>query len=140
VATDGTTYCWGSNYQGSIYPDRYLLSPTLLAGDPGFRTVNVGGFSVCGIGPGGAVHCWGRNTRGQVGNGTTDYVQLPAAVLTERTFVSVSAGGYHTCAVTVEAAISGEGAVYCWGSNTSGQLGNGSNHGGWSIPVTVWKP
>jgi len=47
------------------------------------------------------------------------------------TVTQVSAGVYHSCAVTTG------NAVYCWGANTSGQLGNGSDDTQSSVPVQV---
>ena len=69
--------------------------------------------------------CWGRNTSGQLGiNATTAQVNTPASVVTTAmatAVVSVSAGYLHTCAVLVN------GAVWCWGSNSLGQLGINSS-------------
>jgi hypothetical protein len=133
VATDGSTYCWGHNYQTPGL-DKWLLAPTALAGDPGFLRVTVGGAAVCGIGTSGTLYCWGTGTYGQVGSGTTAPVRLPTPIMQDRSFISASSGQDHTCAVT------SDGATYCWGRNTSGQLGNESNPIGWTIPVPVWEP
>src|SRR5207245_336067 len=68
----------------------------------------------------GAAYCWGDNTDGELGNGTTTASATPVAVSGGLTFAAVSAGFYHTCGVTTP------GAAYCWGFNGNGQLGNGT--------------
>jgi alpha-tubulin suppressor-like RCC1 family protein len=88
--------------------------------DPTLRGVITSGWEFnCAVVAGGGVKCWGDNTYGQLGNGTTtanhvagDVVGLESGVLT------VSAGDHHACAVTAA------GAVKCWGLNDQGQLGS----------------
>jgi alpha-tubulin suppressor-like RCC1 family protein len=73
-----------------------------------------------------------------LGDGTTTDATAPVTVIGVNNAVSLSAGGGHTCAVT------GNGGVQCWGSNSDGQLGDGN--GGTTffepqafslVPVTV---
>jgi alpha-tubulin suppressor-like RCC1 family protein len=71
------------------------------------------------------VWCWGGNDYHQVGDGTTDARSTPVQVETASGFLTgltrLSASGYHhTCA------LKRNGTVWCWGSNDSGQLGDGS--------------
>jgi alpha-tubulin suppressor-like RCC1 family protein len=67
------------------------------------------------------VACWGRNGRGQLGDGTTERrrTPTPTAPLTGPAR-AVAAGGMHACAV-----LEG-GEVLCWGANEHAQLGDGS--------------
>ena len=137
ITTDGTTYCWGFNFQRDTNPSVWRIwhqVPVTLAGDPGFNSVSVGGRAVCGIDHEGALHCLGDGHDGQAGLGTTERVEMPTPLMTGHTFISVSSGQSHTCALTTV------GTTYCWGSNNRGQLGNGSNPLGWSVPVPVWMP
>ena len=57
----------------------------------------------------------GNNEDGQLGTGTYTSSRAPTAVVTNRNFESVSAGGRHTCAVTVES------VGYCFGANGNGE-------------------
>ncbi len=50
-------------------------------------------------------------------------------MLAGRNVTSLSPGDYHTCAVA-------DGAAYCWGNGTQGQLGNGGMVDS-NIPVAV---
>ncbi|MCC6503579.1 MAG: hypothetical protein IT362_10660 [Deltaproteobacteria bacterium] len=86
-----------------------LLASSLSAGDS----------HSCAI-TGGKVQCWGLNTSGQLGNGTSTSSLTPVFVSGITDAVQVQAGGKHTCARL------SSGAVWCWGDNTEGQLGNGS--------------
>ena len=65
-----------------------------------------------------------------MGNGSTDNQTTPVAVVGGLTFASVSAGSGYTCGVTTD------GAAYCWGSGSFGQLGNGSTNDQ-TTPVSV---
>lgn len=126
VTTDGVAYCWGSNSFGQLgngAPDFSSHSvPAAVTGGLFFVTVSTGGFHTCGITTGGTTYCWGSNSSGQLGIGVVDLTPhpTPALVAGGLVFAAISAGVSHTCGVTTG------GTAYCWGSNTSGQLGNGS--------------
>src|SRR6266550_1780315 len=74
----------------------------------------------CAVTPGGAAYCWGDNTWGELGDGTTTLHTRPVAVAGGLTFADVSAGSDYTCGLTTP------GAAYCWGMNDRAQLGDGS--------------
>ena len=83
---------------------------------------------------GGAVQCWGRNFYGQLGKGDTSGKEGSPQTVTGLSGIGTiphSGGEWHTCAL-----IQG-GAVQCWGSNSSGQLGNGDTGGKEGSPQTV---
>jgi hypothetical protein len=75
--------------------------------------------------------CWGYNSYGKLGNGSTVKSPIPVNVagLTSGV-IAITAGGYHTCAVARG------GAVECWGYNGAGRLGNGSTTTS-SVPIAV---
>lgn len=105
-----------------------LILVTLLAATPAFATSHAGNALAtgtrhsCALNPGGTVQCWGTNSQGQLGDGTTTDRKAPGTVAGITTATQISAfGGDHTCAVLAN------GAVQCWGDNGTGQLGNGSS-------------
>ncbi|KKQ45804.1 MAG: RCC1 repeat-containing protein, partial [Candidatus Moranbacteria bacterium GW2011_GWC2_37_8] len=68
----------------------------------------------------GTLWAWGRNTNGQLGDGSNTHRTTPVQIAADSTFSSVAAGEVHSLAIKTD------GTLWAWGSNTSGQLGDGS--------------
>ena len=138
VTTTNQAYCWGRNDSGELgdgHPGSgvFQTRPVPVAGGLQFRLVSAGADHSCGLTTDNRAYCWGDNTSGQVGDGTTGVDRsTPVAVAGGLQFSQIDAGAYaHTCAVN-----SLTKRAYCWGWNVSGQLGDGSfNHS--STPVAV---
>jgi hypothetical protein len=93
--------------------------------------VSVGDNFVCAVDTMGGLSCWGNNTSGELGDGTTMDRTTPVAVVGLGSGVqAVSAGNQHACALTTG------GGVKCWGDNADGQLGDGTT-GDSHVPVDV---
>lgn len=86
-----------------------------------------------------SVWCWGRNDRGQLGDGTTTDRWVPTATPLVGSIAAgaLTVGTDHSCATQMSA---GRSTISCWGDNTHGQLGTGTA-GGWiSTPAAVTWP
>jgi alpha-tubulin suppressor-like RCC1 family protein len=127
--SSGLAYCWGDNHSGQLGNRSKVSSPTPVAVEGLTGTVTsvaAGGDFACAItnggdaGPSGALHCWGNNTYGQLGNGTTTTSSSPVAVKGLASgVVAVSLGAESSCALL------SDGTVDCWGNDSYGQLGDG---------------
>ncbi|OFW84295.1 MAG: hypothetical protein A2018_07320 [Alphaproteobacteria bacterium GWF2_58_20] len=120
---NGALYCWGHNAYGRLgdgTSGNTRTTPVAVVGmDSGVTTVAEGYWHTCAI-KNGAVYCWGRNSDGQLGDGTTTNHLTPVAVLGMGSGITVLASGYeHNCSIK-------EGFLYCWGNNNVGQLGDGT--------------
>ena len=123
LVAGGTAYCWGSNANGQLGNDTTAISPFPLAVSGGmtFASLSAGYSHTCGLTAAGAAYCWGDNSAGALGNTTANSTSgTPVAVAGGITFTMISAGYSHTCGVATN------GSAYCWGSNESGELGNGT--------------
>lgn len=120
--------CWGSNQLGKLGDGTSTdsLSPVDVVGLPNKTVVDlsVGGLSTCATFSNGTVYCWGANSFGQLGDGTTAFggpnpvIGPGQSMLTgvARTAVGIT----HACALKIDQ------TVLCWGDNSIGQLGVGS--------------
>jgi alpha-tubulin suppressor-like RCC1 family protein len=113
VTTDDRVFCWGA-----IFDPLSSRQPQAVGGSRRFRNVTAGLDHICGVGrDDGRAYCWGGNSFGQLGDGTTSSRTTPTAVAGGRRFRQLAAGERHTCGVTT-----GD-EIFCWGANRWGQLG-----------------
>lgn len=129
----GAVRCWGRNRDGRLgYGNTTNIGddefPSMIGDVPLGGTavsISTGYYHTCALLDTGAVKCWGDSYSGQLGYGNTDEIgddefpSMAGDVHLGGIAVSVSAGGFHTCAVL------DTGAVRCWGGNGNGQLGYG---------------
>ncbi len=142
AVASGVVRCWGVNASGQLgvgdTTNRYL--PAQVRSTDGFSNsqvsqVSAGTGHTCAL-RAGAVWCWGDNSEGQLGDGSTDNSTVPVRVggaLTGQTIVGITAGATHTCARTTSHA-------WCWGSNGYGELGSGTAGAHSADPVAVLAP
>jgi alpha-tubulin suppressor-like RCC1 family protein len=124
LGTDGSVWCWGRNESGQLGDGTRIRRPTparVPFGDaqPLVQVVS-GGAHTCALGGNGGVWCWGRNTRGAIGDGTTTNRMVPTRVRLPAPAVAIAAGTAHSCATTTSS------QTFCWGDNLDGQLGDAS--------------
>ena len=140
LSSNGAAFCWGGagvhgvlGAPNSIRAD-FVPVPVRVSGSPDWATVAVGLYHNCALTRDGVAYCWGENTDGELGDGTTRDAAAPRRVATNRRFIAIAAGGGafvakpgdvstwgFTCAVTTD-----DRGVLCWGDNRHGALGNGS--------------
>lgn len=86
-----------------------------------WKSVSAGDVHTCAIRKGGELYCWGRDVEGQVGDGANpNPATSPRRIGTLNDWARVAGGRDHTCAIRTS------GKLYCWGSDSSGQLGDGN--------------
>jgi alpha-tubulin suppressor-like RCC1 family protein len=96
----------------------------------GASMVAAGDVHTCALAA--SVMCWGNDGYGQLGDGKVRaYSTIPVAVEGLVDVTAIAAGAGHTCAIVYNG-----NAVKCWGDNSAGQLGDGTQTDR-STPVTV---
>jgi alpha-tubulin suppressor-like RCC1 family protein len=133
----GQVSCWGANNLGQLGTGSPNATPNP---SPAFTAVSdavsiwAGYDHACAARTSGEVVCWGAAGYGQVGSGSVPEdasIPRPTAVVGLSGGLAVATGGDHSCATT------DTGAVFCWGANTVGQLGNGGMARAYAaVPVT----
>jgi alpha-tubulin suppressor-like RCC1 family protein len=122
LTISGGVKCWGFNYEGQLGDGSRTirLKPVDVVGlTSGVIAISAGKTHTCAVTSSGGIKCWGGNVRGQLGDNTIKDRDIPINVVGLASGVmNVSAGGWHTCALTEG------GGVKCWGWNYRGQLGD----------------
>lgn len=144
VLGDRSLQCVGPNANGAIGNGTKVAALTAIRVAGVFSTVTTGrtNFTCAFETASREYRCWGRNVDGQLGDGTTVSKVWPTPVpgITGPRIPwiepSISAGRAHTCAIG-GGAVGKSDRVYCWGSDTAGQLGNGSVSGSRTSPGVV---
>jgi alpha-tubulin suppressor-like RCC1 family protein len=124
--SDGTVWAWGSNGSGEIGDGTTVNreAPVQLLGLSGIVAIAGGSFHGLALKRDGTVWAWGRNDAGQLGDGTTmpstTGRPTPAPVRGLSGVVAVVGGQKHSLALR------GDWSVWAWGTNASGELGDGT--------------
>ncbi len=105
----GTVSCWGAGFP---------RAPTAVPGVKDAVELSAGDDHTCARSRGN-LQCWGRNDRGQIGDGTREDRASGTAVRGLGEVRHFAAAARRTCAVTRG------GGASCWGSNDFGALGAG---------------
>jgi alpha-tubulin suppressor-like RCC1 family protein len=135
VTQTNRVWCFGSNTNGQLGSNATLGNPngtavpTQVAGLLDASEVSTTVTHTCARRSDGSVSCWGENTLGQLGDGTTDQRSHPVGVGGLPDSNGVATGMKHSCAVTWNA------RVQCWGWNFDGQLGNAVGNGN-NVPAS----
>lgn len=120
----GAAYCWGNNDFGQLGDGSTTdhVVPVAVTGGHVFASLVVGNIHTCGLTGGGRAYCWGGDIVSQLGDGSSTFSgsSVAVAVAGGLTFTNLAGGIAHTCGLTQG------GIAYCWGWNSHGQLGDGS--------------
>ncbi len=132
---DEELWCWGRNRNGQLGIDS--KQPTINkktpvevdnsdnAGD--VTDFSAGDFHTCAV-VGGAAWCWGGNASNQLGVNDADMDESLTPIRVKQNddtefsgVTAIAAGHRYSCAVVNGGA---SGSAWCWGNNSSGQLGD----------------
>jgi len=149
LKSDGTVWAWGNNGEAELGNGTYttiapygsakpvqVLGPGGVGYLTGVTAIAAGGDHSLALKSDGTVWAWGNNGEGELGNGTNATSSAPVQVLGSggegylAGVTAIAAGGFHSLA------LKGDGTVWAWGLNYSGQLGNGRNTAS-NTPVQV---
>ena len=151
LADDGVPWCWGQNGAGQaglpiatnqdcgepVHGWRCVPTPHPVATTVRFRSLVAGASNTCGFSTDGQLFCWGSSGSGQLGAGAgqdcagTRCSWTPVPIVGPKLQAIALGSTAHFCG------LSPDGTAYCWGSNTSGELGIGTAGGSRDTPTPV---
>jgi alpha-tubulin suppressor-like RCC1 family protein/outer membrane protein assembly factor BamB len=126
---DGTIWGWGTNTHGELGLGNNTTqrSPQMIGSDSNWVEISAGVFHSLGRKSDGTIWSWGRNNFGQLGLGTGlangnegANTNQPARVGTDTDWKFIEAARFHSFAIKAS------GALWAWGANHFGQLGDGA--------------
>jgi alpha-tubulin suppressor-like RCC1 family protein len=130
IKTDDTLWCWGSQTNGKVgngLTSGSQATPVQVQVGNTFKAVSAGSSFTCAIASNNARYCWGNNNDSQLGSllVPTAFTE-PVAIADPATYSAVSVASGTGASEAAVCAIRTSGALYCWGDNASGRLGNGT--------------
>ena len=145
IASDNLAYCWGVDVNGELgngattgdQVNPVAVDTSGVLSGKTVMSISAAYAHTCVVSSDYQTYCWGIDSVGQLGNDTSLTSQASPAVvniggaLFGKTILSISAGTTHTCV------IASDNQAYCWGTDTSGDLGNGATTGNQASPVAV---
>ncbi len=136
LTAGGGVKCWGYGSYGALgngtTPVTSATPIDVTGMGSGVSAISSGKYHNCALTTTGNVYCWGDNSTGQIGDGTT--TQRNAPVLVASGAIAVAAGSFHTCILTAP------GVSQCWGNNAQGNMGNGTQGGVSYTPTGTTYP
>jgi len=138
-SSDGALYAWGRNRKGQLGDGTLVIQRRfpvqITAAGDGWASVSAGGQHTAAVKTDDSLWMWGYNDYGQLGNGTTTNKDVPTQESTLAIdWSSISAGQFHNAAIKSGGPL--DGTLWTWGSNSSGQLGDGTSVAK-TVPVEV---
>ena len=73
LKSDGTLWAWGNNAYGQLASGAFtlpVLNPVQVGNELGWSSIAAGGYHIAGIKSYGTLFTWGRNSNGQLGDGS----------------------------------------------------------------------
>ena len=124
LAKNGNVYCWGfnNNFQLGDGTTTSRNTPQMVSGLDSPISVSAGGTQSCAVLSNGLLLCWG-NRGGPNPIGAPSKIQNASGPLTNVRYVDLGGESYgkdNGCAITTA------GALWCWGANDRGQVGDGT--------------
>lgn len=127
LKTDGTLWTWGLNLTGELGDGTYdygteKFTPTQIGTATDWKLVAAGAYHSLAVKNDGSLWAWGLNVDGELGDGTSGFganKYVPTKI-GSATWMSINAGTYHSVG------IKSDGTIWAWGSNSYGQLGDGT--------------
>jgi alpha-tubulin suppressor-like RCC1 family protein len=120
IKNDGTLWAWGHNEYGQLGNNStvHRSSPVqTIAGGTNWAKVACGNDHTLAIKNDGTLWAWGRNSDGQLGDGTFTDRSSPVQIGTGQNWNKIAAGQTHSFGMKTD------GTLWSWGNNSNGELG-----------------
>jgi alpha-tubulin suppressor-like RCC1 family protein len=134
VKTDGTIWAWGNNNSGPLGQNDVIArsSPTQIGALTNWLNISAGTYHFIALKTNGTLWAWGyNNVQAQLGDNSVIDRSSPVQIGSLTNWSSIGTGGYTSFAITTS------GALYSWGRNNAGQLGQNISTYRVSSPVQV---